>query len=59
MKLFLLGVFGLSLKTSVWLERVWRGGGGTGRILSCFPPAKRLVTKFDIVMVVVSGMGCR
>jgi len=38
MKLFLVGVFGRSLKASFWPERVWRGGGGTGRISSCFPP---------------------
>jgi hypothetical protein len=52
MKLFRFGVFGRSLlKASFWLERVCRGGGGTGMILSCFPPCeegKRLVMKLDM-----------
>lgn len=52
MKLFLEGVLGRSLKVSFWLERVWRGGGGTGRMPSCFPPweeGKRFVMKLDIL----------
>lgn len=51
-KLFRLGVFGLSPKGSFWLERLCKGGGGTGRISSCFPPweeGNRLVMKFDMV----------
>lgn len=51
-KLFRFGVFGRSLKDSFWLERVWRGGGGTGRMPSCLPPCEegnRLVMKFDML----------
>ena len=53
MKLFRFGVFGLSaLKGSFWPERVCRGGGGMGIVLSCFPPCdegNRLVMKLDMV----------
>ena len=53
MKLFRFGVFGCSLlKDSFWLERVCRGGGGTGMILSCFPPCEegnKLVMKLDMM----------
>ena len=55
MKLFRVGVFGRS-KASFWLERVWRGGGGTGRIPSCLPPCEegnKFVMKFDMLGGVV------
>jgi hypothetical protein len=48
MKLFRLGVFGLSLNWS--LERAWREGAA--KVVSFFPPCeegKRLLRKFDIV----------
>lgn len=53
MKLFRLGVFGLSLlKDSFCVERVCKGGGGTGMMFSCLPPCEegnKLVMKLDIM----------
>ncbi len=51
-KLFLVGVPGLSLNASFWLERVRRGGVGTGRMPSCLPPCEagnRFVMKLDML----------
>ena len=54
MKLFLAGVLGESTTNgSFGLDRVWRGGGGTGRIPSCLlldaDEGKRLAIKLDMV----------
>jgi hypothetical protein len=51
-KLFLVGVLGRSLKVSFWSPRVWRGGGGAGKLISCFPlweDVNRFAMKLDML----------